>query len=171
LAVRADRSLAQRPLPGAPESRERKKKEVALEMSPAVACLSIDGQGQYEPLPDAALTSDEKLLVFYRPLNFRVQQNGSSYRFHLVQDGRVRPLGSPVALQTKLKMIDEDWKGKEPPSNRYMRSQVSLKGLPPGEYEFEITLHDLLAPGKPAARQTLPFRVIPAAPPQGNEPR
>jgi hypothetical protein len=169
LAAPADRCLAQRPLPGAPEGRERKKKDVTLEMTPAVACLSIDGQGQYEPMPEAALTSDEKLLVFYRPLKFHIQQNGSSYRFHLVQDGRVRPQGSPLVLQTKLKMIDEDWNGKEPPGNRFMRSQVSLKGLPPGEYDFEITLHDLLAPGKPTARQTLPFRVIVAGPLRGNE--
>jgi hypothetical protein len=136
-------------------------------MTPAVACLSIDGQGQYEPLPDAALTSEEKLLVFYRPLNFHVERAGSTYHIHLVQDGRVRPRGSRDVLQKKLKMIDDEWKGKQPPGNRYIRSQVSLKGLPPGEYEFEITLHDLLAPGHPTARQTLPFTVIPAQAPQG----
>jgi hypothetical protein len=133
-------------------------------MTPAVVCLSIDGRGQYEPLPEAALTSDEKLLVFYRPLNYHVERAGSTYHIHLVQDGRVRPRGESRILQFKLKMIDEDWKGKEPLGNPYIRSEVSLKGFPPGEYEFEITLHDLLAPGQPIARQTLPFTIIPAGP-------
>jgi hypothetical protein len=140
-------------------------------MTPAVACLSIDRQGIYEPLPEAALTSEEKLLVFYRPLNYHVERDGSTYRIHLVQDGQVRPRGSKRVLQAKRNMIDDDWKGKQPPGNRYIRSQVSLKGLPPGEYEFEITLHDLLAPGEPTARQTLPFTVIPAGSRPGNEPR
>ena len=42
-----------------------------------------------------------------------------------------------------------------------MRTLVSLKGIPPGEYELEIILRDLLAPGEPSARQTLSFRIVP----------
>jgi hypothetical protein len=140
-------------------------------MTPAVVCLSIDQAGQYEPLPEAALTSEEKLLVFYRPLNYHVEREGPTYHLHLVQDGRVRPRGSQRVLLTKLKMIDDDWKGKQPPGNRYIRSQVALKGLPPGDYEFEITLHDLLAPGEPTCRQTLPFTIIPAGRSPQNAPR
>jgi hypothetical protein len=130
-------------------------------MTPAVACLSIAADGTYEPLEGAALTSDEKLLVFYRPLNFHVGREGATYHIHLVQDGQVRPRGSKRVLQTKLRMIDEEWRGRQAPGARYMRCQVALKGLPPGDYEFDITLHDLLAQGEPTAHQTLSFKVIP----------
>jgi hypothetical protein len=132
-------------------------------MTPPVACLSIDDQGNYETLPGAALTSDEKLLVFYRPLNYHVERDGALYHIHLVQDGQVRARGSKRALQTKKNMIDDDWKGRQLPPGRYIRSLVGLKGLPPGEYEFEITLHDHLAPGQPTARQTLAFTIVPAS--------
>jgi hypothetical protein len=162
---------ARQPSSGPPERSEGRNEQVALTMTPAVACLAIDGQGQYEPLPEAALTSEEKLLVYYRPLNFHVEHTGSTYHVHLVQDGQVRPRGSRRALQTKPRMIDEEWKGKEPPGSPYIRSLVSLKGFTPGEYEFEITLHDLLAPGRPTARQTLPFTIIPAGPRKGKDAR
>jgi len=141
--------------PGAPAS---------LAMTPAVACSSIEADGSHEALPDAALTADEKLLIFYRPLNYHVERSGATYHVHLVQDGQVRMRGGKRALQTKLKMIDDDWKGRQLPPARYIRSLVALKGLPPGDYEFEITLHDLLAPGEPTARQTLPFKIVPAGP-------
>jgi hypothetical protein len=133
-------------------------------MTSAVVCLSIDGKGNYEPLPDASLTSDEKLLLFYRPLNFHVDDDGKSYHIHLVQDGQIRARGKKRVLQTKPRMIDEDWKSREPPASPYIRSLVALKGLPPGEYEFDITLHDLLAPGEPVARQTVSFRIVPPGP-------
>jgi hypothetical protein len=161
LAWAASVCLAQRtPGRGARRS-ETNDKSQALAMSPAVVCLSIDGQGNYETLPDAALTSEEKLLVFYRPLNYHVDHDNSTYHIHLVQDGQVRARGSKGVLIAKMKMIDEDWKGREPPAPRYIRSLVALKGLRPGDYEFDITLHDLLAPGEPTARQTLPFKVVP----------
>jgi hypothetical protein len=153
------------------EAPVRTDEQVLLAMTPAVACLSIDQAGQYEPLPDAALTSEEKLLVFYRPLNYHVERKGSTYHLHLVQDGRVRPRESQRVLFNKRKMIDDEWKGTQAPGNRYMRSQVSLKGLAPGDYEFEITLHDLLAPGEPTCRQTLPFKIIPPGPRSQNGPR
>ncbi len=38
-----------------------------LGMTPAVACKAIEGYEDFEPLPDATLTSDEKLLVYYGP--------------------------------------------------------------------------------------------------------
>jgi hypothetical protein len=133
----------------------------SLSMTPAVACLSIDAQGNYEPLPGAALSNEEKLVIYYRPLNYQLEHDGTNFHIHLVQDGLIRARGKAKVLQAKQKMIDEDWKGRQPRSFVYMRSMVSLKGMPPGEYEFEITLRDLLAPGEPTARQTLNFRVVP----------
>jgi hypothetical protein len=139
--------------------------EPALAMTPAVACRSIDGYERYEPLPDAALTSDEKLLVYYRPLDYRVEQKRANYHIHLVQDGQIRRRGEDAVLLFKAKLLDYDWTSPQPPNPVYLRNTVSLKGLPPGAYEFDIILHDKLAPDAPAARQTLPFRVIPPSEP------
>ena len=133
-------------------------------MTPAVACQSIDTQGNYEPLPGAALSNEEKLVIYYRPLNYQLEHDGKNYRIHLVQDGLLRARGKKKVLLAKTKMIDEDWKGRQPLSFVYMRSMVALKGLPEGEYEFEIILRDLLAPGEPTARQTLSFRIVPPGP-------
>src|SRR4051812_27744918 len=82
---------------GAPEAGE------GLRMTPAVACKAIDGYEAYDPLPDAALTSDEKLLVYYRPLGYRVERAGPLYTSHLTQDGRIRRRGSQAVLLRKAK--------------------------------------------------------------------
>ena len=36
-------------------------------MTPGIVCRSIDGYEDYELLPEAAQTSEEKLLVYFRP--------------------------------------------------------------------------------------------------------
>jgi hypothetical protein len=134
--------------------------EETLGMSKAVACRSIDGYEDYEPLPEASLTSDEKLLIYYRPLHFRVERAGHRYQAHLTQDGRLRRKGQKAVLSSKDKMLDYGPRSERPFDRLYLRSMVSLKGLKPGEYEFEIILHDRLSNGPPAT-QTLPFRVVP----------
>jgi hypothetical protein len=133
-----------------------------LSMSPAIVCATIDGYEQFERLPGAQLTSDDKLLVYYRPLRFRVEQKGDSYVAHLAQDGRVRRKGQKAVLFSKDKMVDHEAKYTQPFDRLYIRSIVSLKGLKPGEYEFDIVLHDELAKGAPAT-QTVSFRVVPPA--------
>jgi hypothetical protein len=67
-------------------------------------------------------------------------------------------------LVSKTKMIDFDWKAAHPIGQIYMKSAAGLKNLEPGEYEFDIILHDALAPRAPVARQSVPFRVVPAGP-------
>ena len=132
-----------------------------LQMSPAVACRSIDGFENYEPLPDASLTSDEKLLVYYRPLNYQVDHSGKTYKVHLVQDARLRRRGQKAVLQAKDKILDYEAKTPNPPGPVFLRNTVSMKGLMPGEYDFEIILHDALGKSPPAS-QVLKFKIVPA---------
>jgi len=138
--------------------------EPALTMTAAVACLAIAGFEDIQPLPGASLTSDEKLLVYYRPLNYVTEHSGSTYHIHLVQDAQIRRRGEKAVLFSKSRILDYDWKSQQADRPVYLRNTVSLKGLQPGEYDLDIILHDLLAPGEPTARQTLPFRVIPPGP-------
>jgi hypothetical protein len=151
--------------PGPPQAEEPADAlEAALTMSQAVACSTIDGYEQFESLPGAALTSDEKLLVYYRPLHYRTEHSGSTYRIHLTQDGQIRHRGEKAVLLFKANMVDYDWKSKERDNPVYIRNTFSLKGLKPGEYDYDIILHDVLAPDEPTAKQTVEFRVVPPGP-------
>src|SRR3954451_14357458 len=102
--------------------------EPGLDMSKAIACASIDGYEKFEALPDAALTSDEKLLVYYRPLNYHTEKAGATKHIHLVQDGQIRRRGEKAILMSKAKMIDYEWKSTEPELPVFLRNTVGLKG-------------------------------------------
>jgi hypothetical protein len=137
-----------------------------LRMSEAIVCDTIKGYEDYEPLPGAALTSDEKLLVYYRPLNYRSSLDKGSYQAHLTQDAQVRKRGKKGFLWEKLKMVDYTTPKQDlPPTQLYLRNTISLKGLEPGEYDLVITLHDEVNEGR-TATQVVKFRVIPADDPR-----
>lgn len=141
---------------------------VRLAMSPAVACRSIDGYENFEVLPDAALTADEKLLVYYRPLHYRIGKLGDQRHIHLTQDGQIRRRGEKAVLLRKEKLLDYEFKAEVLVGEVYLKNTVSLKGLKPGEYEYDITLHDELAKTE-VAKQSLVFRVVAAAPPRSED--
>jgi hypothetical protein len=135
-------------------------------MSEAIVCRSIEGYEDYEPLPGAALTADEKLLLYFRPVNYRSEQAGGYYQAHFTQDGEIRKKGAKTAIRQKLKVLDYTTpKMERPPELIYLRNTISLKGLEPGEYDFVITLRDEVGKGQPA-KQVVRFRVIPANVPQ-----
>jgi hypothetical protein len=167
----AARALAADP-PPAEEARSRPDRESAgddsgnqsssaLGMSRAVACRSIDGYEQYEPLDPPALTSDEKLLVYFRPRHYKVVRRDQDYVVHLSQDGMVRRKGGTAVLRIKKRLLDVESRTRTPPGLFYLRNTVSLKGLPPGDYEFDMILRDENTPGS-TAKQTLGFRIVPA---------
>ena len=136
-----------------------------LRMSEAVVCRSIDGYEVYEPLPDAAQTSDEKLLVYYRPFGYKSAFVNDSYQAHLTQDAEIRKRGEKAVLRQKKKLLDYTAKSPQPPELIYLRNTISLKGLKPGEYDLTIILHDEIGRGPPAT-QVVKFRVIPAQDPR-----
>jgi hypothetical protein len=138
--------------------------EDRLGMTPAIACESIAGYEQYVPLAEAALTKDDKLLLYYRPLHYTIVQTGSKFQTHLVQDVRVRKRGDKKVVWSKEKLVDETNEKPEPPTLLCHFNKIALKGLTPGEYDLDIILHDLNSKGPPA-EQTFRFKVKPSAPP------
>ncbi|MDR3639602.1 MAG: hypothetical protein P4L84_37725 [Isosphaeraceae bacterium] len=149
--------------PGAaPPDDEPTPERPTLEMSPAVACRSVAGFEDYEPLPDAALTSEDKLIIYYRPSGFQSAREGRTYRAHLTQDGQIRRRDSKLVLYHKEKLLEFEPKGDRPIENIYIKCIVSLKTLKPGDYSFDIILHDEIGKGPPA-KQVLKFKVIPIA--------
>ena len=129
-------------------------------MTKAVACKSIEGYEDYELLPRGELTAEEKLLVYYRPLNYKIVRQGKDYMAHLTQDGQVRRKGEKTVLLRKKNLLDYEAKKAEPLGEIYLRNSFALKGLAPGDYEYDIILRDENNPGPPVT-QSVKFRVIP----------
>ena len=156
---------------------EADDKRPPLEMSRAVACKKIEGYEKYVVLPDASLTSEDKLQVYYRPLEYKVEpvakpKPGYRYRAKFSQDGRIRKKGEKAVLMKKDKILEYDATFEDPTERVYLTNSVGLKGLPPGEYEYEIILRDELVEGA-SASQTVAFTIVPVAkvdPPKDKEP-
>jgi hypothetical protein len=154
-----------------------KHKRPTLDMSKAVACKRVDAYEKFVPLPNASLTSDEKLQVYYRPLDYKVEpvekpKPGSRYRARFSQDARIRKKGDKTVLMKKDKILEYDPSFDDPTERIYLVNNVGLKGLPPGDYELDIVLRDELAKGS-SATQTLAFTIIPLPridPPKTEEP-
>jgi hypothetical protein len=129
-----------------------------LKMTEAIACSKVDGYEQYEPLEDATLTADEKLFVYYKPLNYHVERKGNLYRAYLTQDARIRPHGKKTVLRRKDDLMKYEVKEKSEPTNLFISNFISLKDLPPGDYDLDIILHDRVG-DEANATQVLPFRI------------
>ena len=156
----------------AERSRAAKKKtdrDTGLTMDPGVVCKSIHAFEVYEPLPGAAQTADEKLLVYFRPHGFQTEKVDGKVVGHLTADGELRKRGEKNALRQKKKMLDYKPSAVGHPELVYLKSSVSLKGLSPGDYELVIILHDELAKGA-TATQAIRFKVIPPKDPRAEKP-
>ncbi len=134
-------------------------------MSKAVICSSIDGYERFKLLPGAAQTAEEKLLVYYRPLYYKTIQEDDFYVAHLTQEGQIRRKGEKTVLLSKKNLLDYEAKSRQPLGPISLRNSVSLKGLAPGEYEYDIILRDEFEPGPPII-QSVRFRVIAPVPPE-----
>jgi len=132
-----------------------------LAMSKPVVCKEVFGFARFEELPGASLTADDKLTVYYEPTGYTIERTKDGHRALLRQDGRVRRKGSKDPLWSKEKMIEYEAKAPSPPDRLFMRSDVSIKGLPPGDYELDLTLRDALAKDA-ATTRSVGFKVIPA---------
>ena len=106
-------------------------------MSRAVICESIDGYEQYKPLAGAAQTSEEKLLVYYRPLRYKIEFVDGYYHAHVTQDNEIRRRGAKKIVRQKRKVVDYEPKSKTGLGQLYIRTMISLKGLEPGDYESD----------------------------------
>ena len=151
------------PFARAPDSQQESPTDAdqqTMTMTRAVACRSIEGFEDYERLPRGELTAEEKLLVYYRPLNYKIVRQGKDYTAHLTQDGQVRRKGEKTVLLRKKNLLDYEPRRAEPLGEIYLRNSFALKGLTPGEYEYDIILRDENNPGPPVI-QSVQFRIIP----------
>ena len=97
--------------------------------------------------------------MYYRPLNYKVVSRGDEYIAHFTQDGQIRRKGEKEVLLRKKNMMDYEAKNTMPPDQIFIKNSFSLKGLAPGEYEYDIILRDENDPGS-TVTQSVKFRVI-----------
>ena len=146
--------------PGRTEDAKPRPGVRRFEMTPAVACSRVDGFENYVPLPQARLTSEDKLKVYFRPLNYRVEPVQMRYRAKFIEDGQIRRKGEKNPLSKEEKLLEYKTTFDSPTYQIFLTNNIGLKNLPPGDYEFEIILHDALAAGA-TATQSIPFTIIP----------
>jgi hypothetical protein len=135
----------------------------SLRMSRPVVVAKIHGFASFEPLPGATLTADDKLMVYYEPSGHTIEPTKDGYRALLTQDGRLRRKGSKDILWQKDEMVRFEPKASMPPLQLFIRTDMAIKGLPPGDYELDLILHDCLAKPRPThTTRTVAFKVVPA---------
>lgn len=139
---------------------EGSRDDGSFRVTPPVVCKEISGFGDYVPLPDAALTRDDKLLVYFTPVHYKTARVGKKYEAHFTQDGRIHRRGQKAVIWSRNKVLELRESYDAPPTALFIRNAISLKDLKPGEYDFEIIVHDMIGKGPPAT-QTVPFRVVP----------
>jgi hypothetical protein len=144
---------------------EPKTARPALEMSKAVVCKKVVGYEDFVELPNASLTSLDKLNVYFRPLNFRVDpvekpKFGSRFKARFSEDCQIRRKGEKTVLMKKDKMVEYDPTFELRGQTLYIVNNISLKGLAPGDYELDLVLHDVLEKDS-TATQTVGFTIVP----------
>ncbi len=144
--------------PGSNEASLDDQDDGSFNFSPPIACNEIRGYENYVPLPDASLTADEKLLIYFRPRHFKSVRKGNKYEVHFTQDGQVRRRGEK-AVVLKIKPMEFKSTYPTPPEHIYLTNTIALKGVKPGDYDFEITLRDAIGKSAPATRN-LQFTVV-----------
>ncbi len=132
----------------------------ALRMTTAIVCDTIDGYENYVPLKGAALTSDEKLLVYFRPMSYKIESKDPGYQASFSEDAQIRKRGTKAIIFRKDKLLEYTAKSSTPPAQIYLKNQISLKGLEPGDYDLTIILTDKL--GGASTSQVVKFKVVPA---------
>jgi hypothetical protein len=131
-----------------------------LRMSKPVLCRKVHGFASFEEWQGATLTADDKLMIYSEPSGHKIEQTREGYRAHLVEDGRIRRKGEKATLWKKENMLEYEAKSKFPPYRIYFRTDVAIKGLPPGDYEIDLTLRDRLSKDDAKVVRTLPFTVV-----------
>ena len=128
--------------------------------SAPIACKEVRGYEDYDKLPNAALTRDEKLIIYFLPRHFKSERKGKAYLVHFTQEGRIRRRGQKAVIYSLPKTLEYKSESKTPPQWIYLTNKLALKALPPGDYDYEIVLHDAVGRSAAAVR-TLPFTILP----------
>lgn len=134
-----------------------------------VVCSRIDGFENYVERPNAEQTADEKLLVYFRPRDYKVVPKGDQFAARFTEDAQIRAAGSKKVLRRKNDILEYEGVAKKPPRSVYLSNTFALKGLPPGDYEYDVILRDENDDKKTEVTATVKFRIVTARLPMSSE--
>jgi hypothetical protein len=141
------------------DAAEGEEDDGSFGLSAPVACSEVRGFEDYDALPNAAISADEKLSIYFRPRHYKWSHQGDRYRVHFAEESQIRRHGEKSPVLAKFKTMEFKEMYKVVPENIYLSNKISLKGLKPGEYDYEIVLSDEIGKSAPATR-VLRFRVV-----------
>ncbi|WP_165065563.1 hypothetical protein [Paludisphaera rhizosphaerae] len=154
---------------GAQDAKKSDDAGPKLRIEQPVVCSRIDGFENYEELPNAELTADEKLLVYFRPRDYKVVPKGDQFAARFTEDAQIRAAGSKKVLRRKDDILEYEGVAKKPPRSVYLSNTFALKGLPPGDYEYDVILRDENDDKKTELTATVKFRIVTAKLPKSAE--
>jgi hypothetical protein len=156
------------PASSAQTSKDDPPQTTKLHLTKPILCKEIRGYEDYDKRLGDAFTKDEKLLVYYRPLDYEEKRLGTRKQVHFTQEIKIRKRGQKNAAWAKKDELEYK-KLFQPPASVYLENTVSLKDMKPGEYEYEIVLTDKI--GGETATRTFPFKVVESKPTDDVEPK
>ena len=125
-----------------------------------ILCKDVRGYEDYEELKIPELTSEDKLLVYFRPRHFKVERSGEKFQAHFTQDGKIRRRGEKPVVWQKTNLLDYKPQADTREMPIFLKNAISLKTLKPGDYQLEITLRDEIGKSAPALK-TVFFKIAP----------
>lgn len=143
-----------------PRSSTNRSGSSGLRMSTAVVCDTIEGYENYVPLKRAAMTSDEKLLLYFRPVNYKIESKDAIYLASFNEDAIIRKRNDKQIIKRKEKVLEYTARSETPPVQVYLKNQFSLKGLELGDYDLTIILTDKL--NGSSTSQVVKFKIVAA---------
>jgi hypothetical protein len=147
--------------PPPPSTGDDDQDDGSFGLTAPIACKDVRGYEDYETLPDAALTRDDKLIVYFLPRHFKAARKGKKYEVHFTQEGRIRRRGQKAVIWALPKSLEFRTDSDTPPRLIFLTNRLALKDLKPGDYDYEIVLHDAVS-GATAAPRILPFTILPS---------
>jgi len=114
-------------------------------------CQKIMNYASYVPLRDKTVEQGGTLYVYYEPAYWFTNTAQGRYEMWLTQDIRLTT-SDGQELFFREKLLNLQYNTAKPVLDVYLTNEFSLGKLPPGEYVYEVTLHDELS-GQEARHQ------------------
>lgn len=124
-----------------------------LAVSGFAFCKKIMNYASYVPLPEKTVEQGGTLYVYYEPAYWFTNQNQGRFEMWLTQDIRLSTKDGQE-LFVREKLLNLQYNTAKPVLDVYMTNEFTLGQLPPGEYVYEITLHDELSGQKASHSET-----------------
>ncbi len=114
--------------------------------------------GRYAPIPSSEVLESSAVFLYIEPDNLYTIRDGGRYYVEFVQDLMLVDTTGSILIDAP-DLVEFFYESVSPLLDIYAENRINLEGLPPGEYRFIVTLHDLL--GGDSVQGEIAITVIP----------